>query len=181
MPAAATDHVGSFAVQAAWGSVSVERVPLAVGVGDEEFAGGEHEHDFDLGQRQLLPDAAPRPPLEGAPGELGRVQRVAFRDQPAFGHEVVRPRPVLRVVVQALMVAPDQAALGWELLAGGSGQGEAALPGTERGRGRVQTKGFFDHREREWKLTKQLRRGAEDRGGGGHVTENGVVFSAQAV
>lgn len=137
MSSPTTDHIRSFPVHVPVFQVPLERIRLVVHIRDEKLADSEDEQDFELGPRQLLPDAAPRPTIKRAPCVVRRVQRVAFGNQPAFGDEVVGAGPVRRIMVHALMVAPDQTVLGRELPAGGSCQVEVGWTSAERGGGRV--------------------------------------------
>ena len=52
---------------------------------------------------------------------------MTFRDQPPFGQELIWSWPVGGVSVQAVVIAPYQAVLGWKFFAIGSSKVESRI------------------------------------------------------
>lgn len=179
MPSTPSHHIRSLPIHVPPLWVSLQCTELVVSVPDIELSNRQHQHDLDFGQCHFLPNTVARPTLKRAPCVFWRVQRVAFRHKPTLREKFLRLRPVARVVMCAVMIAPYHTMIRRKGLAVVTRQVKIRLAVTEGGYSGVHAKSFFDNSEGVGQLIEELRLRREDGSGvGGVRAEDGVVLGA---
>jgi hypothetical protein len=157
MPSTPPHHIRSLSIHIPSLWIALQRIKLLVGVSDIELSDCQHQHDFDFGQCHFLPDAVTRPMLKRAPCILGWVEWVPFWHEPTLRKELAWLRPMARVVVCAVVIAPYHAMIGRKALAVVTGKVKVRLTITEGSYGGVNPKRLFDDSEGVGKLIEELR------------------------
>lgn len=122
VPTPLVDHISPLSVDVPTFRVTVKTIPLVIRIRNVELPQRQDEHDFDLHHSKLLSDAISGPSFEWTPRVLRRVQGITFSHKPTFRQEFFRARPVAGIVVDAVMIAPDEAVFRRKLTPVRSGQ-----------------------------------------------------------
>ena len=181
MPSTPPHHIRSLSIHIPSLGIALQHIKLPVGVSDIVLSDCQHQHDFDFGQCHFLPNAITRPTLKRAPCILGWVEWVTFRHEPTLRKELAWLRPMARVMVCAVVIAPYYAMVGRKALAVVTRKVKVRLTIAEGSYGGVYTKRLFDDSEGVGKLIKQLRLRRKYGSGDGNVrAEDLVVLGADS-